>query len=193
MTQIIRYNNLNIGDIIENDEDFLTEYKASPFYNQAGVTISDAAIKLTYALIVSKYGSNYILNKSVDLFKLKLFNILWSYGAKWELDLQIQAKLRDLGLDEDSEIYQGSKAIYNQAAHDETEPSTDTDEELPYINNQNVTKYRKSTLEGIGTLMTLLRNDVTDVYIKRYQILFSKFVNEDRHILLYEEEEEYEG
>lgn len=183
----IAYNNFTLDDLFEDDNDFLTQFKTGPYYNKGGFNMSDEEILLAYNLIYSRYAVNPSANQSPDIFKVKFFATLWQYGPKWSLDVQIQAKLRGLGLDSNSEIYKGSKAIYNHAEHPETAPSTDSLEELEYINSQQTTNYKKSTLEGLASLVDLLRNDVTENFINQFKKLFSKFVNDDKIVLVYEE------
>ena len=55
----------------------------------------------------------------------------------------------------------GSKQIYNHANNPSTEPGTDTDEELAYINDQNTTKNKKSKLDAYALYNEVLKNDVT--------------------------------
>ena len=183
----IAYNNLTIEDVFESDTEFLTKFKTGPYYNKGGFNMTDDEIKLAFNLVYSRFAVNPIANASADIFAIKFFATLWQYGPKWALDVQIQAKLRGLGLNADSEIYKGSKAIYNHAEHPETAPSTDSLEELEYITGQNTTNYKKSTLEGLASLVDMLRNDVTENFINQFKKLFSKFVNDDRVVLVYEE------
>lgn len=182
----IKYNNLQIDDVFESDIDFLNKFKASAFYNKAGFNMTDEELLIAFNLIYARYNLNPAANKSPDIFVLKFFGILWQYGPKWALDVKIQAKLRSLGLDDSSEIYKGSKAIYNRAEHPETSPSDTSLEELEYITGQNVTNYKKSKLEGLANLMELLRTDVTETFINQFRRLFSKFVANDKCILYYE-------
>ena len=98
------------------------------------------------------------------------------YGPTWEQKLKIQAKLRSLGLDDTSEIYKGSKAIYNHAYNPETQPKTTDLDELEFINDQNTTNYKKSKLEGLAILADLLRDDVSSQYIDKFRKLFKQFV-----------------
>lgn len=183
----IDYNNLTIEDVFTSDIDFLTQFKSGPYYNKGGFNMTDDEITLAFNLVYSRFAVNPIANASADIFRIKFFAILWQYGPKWALDVQIQAKLRGLGLDANSEIYKGSKAIYNRAEHPETAPSDTSLEELEYITGQQTTNYKKSTLEGLASLEELLRNDVTEAFINQFRKLFSKFVNDDRCILVYEE------
>jgi hypothetical protein len=112
------------------------------------------------------------------------------FGPAWETKLQIQSKIRSLGLADSSEIYKGSKAIYNHAFNPETAPSTTDLEEINYVNDQNVTSYKKSKLEGLAILSEVLRDDVTSSYIDKFRKLFKQFVFPVPHAIYVEEEEE---
>jgi hypothetical protein len=78
-----------------------------------------------------------------------MFSVIFQYGPTWEKKLDIQEKLRDLT---EAEILAGAKAIYNHAFNPETTPSTASLEELNYINDQNITNYKKSKLEAYSIL-----------------------------------------
>ena len=124
-------------------------------------------------------------------FKFKLFGKMAQYAPAWEQKLEIQAKLRSLGLNDDSEIYKGSKAIYNTALNPENLPKTGDLTELEYINSQNTTNYKKSKLEGLALLADSLRADVTEDYVNKFRKLFKIVVYPER-VLLYEEESDEE-
>lgn len=187
---LIDYDNLTLNDVFDGDDEFLADFKTSAFYNKLGFDMTDDSLLLTFALVYARYGANPIANKSKDLFKLKFYGIIWQYGPKWVKDVAIQTKLRSLSLESGSVIYQGSKAIYNHAAHDSTAPATSTLDEITYIDEQNTTNYKKSTLEGLASLYELLRTDVTETYINQFRKLFSKFVSPDKHGMFYEVEED---
>ena len=68
-----------------------------------------------------------------------------------------------------------------------TQPGTGTDQELNFINNQNVTKHKKSKLEGLAMLSDLLKNDVTEQFLRRFDDFFKTIIYTGR-TLLYETE-----
>lgn len=68
-----------------------------------------------------------------------------------------------------------------------TTPGTGTDQELNFINNQNVTKHKKSKLEGLAMLSDLLKNDVTETFLRRFDDFFRTIIYTGR-TLLYETE-----
>ena len=168
--------NLTFTEVWNESEKFLDDYKSSPFYNAAGCTMEESNITLTYFLLYNRYGNSQIANEDYNQFKFKVFGLIMQYGPTWEQKLKIQAKLRSLGLDDTSEIYKGAKAIYNHAYNPETSPSTQSDVELTYINDQNVTNYKKSKLEGLALLADLIKDDVTSMYIDKFRKLFKQFV-----------------
>lgn len=164
-------------NIFEDADTFLTEYKASPFYNAGGSsTLTDDSITLTYYLLYNRYGNSPIANLDQNQFKFKVFGTIMQFGPSWQTKLDIQAKARSLGVDDSSEIYKGSKAIYNHAYNPETAPATSDTEELDYINDQNTTSYKKSKLEGLATLSEVIRDDVTSSYIDKFRKLFKQML-----------------
>lgn len=186
---IVPHDNLMLDDIYDTDQEFLTDFKASAVYGKLGFSMTDDALLLTFTLVYAKFANTPIANASADLFKLQFYSMIWKYGPTWQKDVDIQVKLRGLSLDSTSDIYKGSKAIYNHAVHPQTTPSTTTLDELTYIDDQNVTNYKKSTLEGLASLYELLKTDVTDAYINRFGKLFSKFVSPEYNAPLFYEED----
>ena len=72
-------------------------------------------------------------------------------------------------------------------------PSTDTTDELTYINGQNTTRYTKSPLEGYSILLELLDTDVTEDFLKKFNVCFKKFVSSERPLIYVSEEDEDDG
>lgn len=178
-------------EIWDNATSFLNEYKGSPYYITNNV-LNDDNVVLTFYLLYNKYGNNPIINYDENQFKFKVFGTMFQYGPAWATKLQIQEKVRSLGVADSSEIYKGSKAIYNHAFNPETTPATGDLEEINYINDQNTTSYKKSKLEGLATLAEVLRDDVTSTYIDKFRKMFKQFVLPVRHCIYVEEEEEDE-
>lgn len=169
--------NMTYSDVFPTSDTFIAQWKETPFYStNLGGLINDTTLELIYVLLYNKYGNNQIVNFSVNQFKSKLFGITWAYGPVWLKKIKIQEKIQALNLDS-ADIYKGSTALYNHAMHDETAPSTDTEEEMPYINDQNVTKYKKAPLEGLMLLADTLNDRLTDDFINKYRKLFKTFVS----------------
>lgn len=192
MTMMIpKYSTMTFSQVWDEASKFVADFKASPFY-RADQLVKDDNLTLTYYLLYNKYGNSPIANRDLNQFKFKTFGTIMQFGPAWEQKLEIQAKIRSLGLADDSEIYKGSKAIYNHAYNPETEPSTGDLDEINYVNEQNTTNYKKSKLEGLATLAEVLRDDVTSSYIDKFRKLFKQFVMPIPHAIYVEEEEDEE-
>ena len=181
------YNTKSFKEILP---DFAT-FKAlfdSDFDSYAKDCISANSLKTLYWLLYARYSDNPIVNLSENNFKAKIVAITFAKGPAWERKLSLQKSLRDLT---DDELLSGAKTIFNRAVHPETEPGTDTDEELTYINGQDVSKHKRGKLDAYAFLMDVLRNDVTEEFVREFAKLFSKFVSPFvTRIYEYEEEEE---
>lgn len=170
------YRQKRFTDVYQSVEDFLADYK------DCGIptTISDNSAQTLFYLLYGSYGNDIVASSDINRFKYKLFSIIFQYAPNWEKQLEIQNKLR--GLTED-DIRLGSRQIYNTAQNPSTEPSTDTTDELQYINNQNVTKNQRGVLEGYATLLSLLRTDVTQEFLNRFRKLFLTIVQPEEPLL----------
>lgn len=170
------YRTRTFSDVYGSVDEFVAEY------NTIGLPtlVSEDNIKTLYYLLYANYGNSNIASSDENRFRYKLFSTIWQYGPTWEKELSIQAKLR--GLTED-QLMQGSKQIYNNASNPSTAPSTGTDEELTYINMQNVTKSKKGILDAYAMLDSLLRQDVTALFIGRFKGLFITIVQPEEPLL----------
>lgn len=176
-----------LTDVYVSADAFKEDLRASGM----SIELSDQSLINLFYLLYAKYGNSHIASSDETQFKYGLYSIVFMYGPSWEKRLEIQTKLR--GLTEE-EILAGGKAIYNHSFNPSTQPSTDTLEELPTINDQNTQKYKKSKLDGYGALMQLIETDVTSYFLDRFKKLFIQVLAPD-YPLLYatEEEEGYEN
>ena len=159
------YRTRKFTDIFPNADEFLAKYR-----NCGIITpIQEATLTNLYYLLYARYGNSHITNSDENQFTYKMFSIIFQYGPTWEKRLDIQNKLRNLTEDE---LMYGTKAIYNTANNPGTEPSTGSLEELPYINSQNTTGYKKSKMDAYANLLALLDTDVTEDFIKKFGKLF---------------------
>jgi hypothetical protein len=132
-------------------------------------TLSDTNLTTLYYLLYARYGNSCIASSDEHQFRYKLMSTIFMYGPAWQKKLEIQHAL--VGMDIDEAI-KGTTAIYNQALNPSQAPSTQTLEELDYINAQNTTKYKKSKIEGYAALYALIATDVTEDFISRFKKLF---------------------
>lgn len=175
------YTTMTFCDVWEDVDSFLEDYTG------AGIpeTISETNATTLYYLLYARFANRPILNLDLTQWKYKILSVIYTAGPAWEKRLAVQNSLRSLS---DTELLEGSKAVYNHAFNPSAEPGTDTSIELNYINEQNVTKMKKGKLDGYAMLLELLKTDVTTDFLAKFEKCFSKFIN--RKPLLYVTEEE---
>lgn len=156
-------------DIYNNATDFATDYAS---IGLGGITDSTLVTKLFY-LLYAKFGNSPIANLDETQFKYKLFSTVFMYGPAWEKRLDIQSKLRSIS---DADLVKGAKVIYNHALNPSTEPTTQTLDELTYINDQNTTNFKKSAMDAYEQVWNLIATDVTAEFLDKFNDCFKKFV-----------------
>ena len=213
-------------EIWDSSDKFLADYNntGTEFTNQVPPTISQENALMTYLLLFSRYGNNPIANYDVNQFKNKIFTIIWQYGPAWEKRLSMQEDIRNLTL---QEITQGTKTdwssegtqsqnnsgtdttINNHAYNPSTAPTTQTTNELDYIDQQQVAKgsatstisgtdskttgqvVTKSKMDAYAQLWDLVATDVTNGYIAKFKNCFKQFVAPERRMIYVTEDEEF--
>ena len=181
-----QYSTVKFTDVWESAADFCYTYQ------NIGIPkiIKVENAQTLYYLLYAKYGNSPIANRDVEQFKYKIFSIVYQYGPTWEKKLDIQAKLRAIS---DDDLLKGAKAIYNSAMNPSTAPATQTLDELPYINGQNTTNYKKSKMDAYGQLWELLNTDVTGQFLTKFKDCFKKFVRPEMPLVYITEEEDEQG
>lgn len=159
------YRQVKFTDVYPDVATFLAEYNN----NGIKTTISQDSATTLYYLLYSRFGNSVIASSDTNRFKYDLFGTIFSYGPTWEKKLDIQEKLRNLT---DDELFAGSTQIHNHAYNPGTAPSTNTLDELPAINEQNTSKYKKDKMSGYAMLVSLLDTDVTESFISKFKKLF---------------------
>ena len=144
------------------------------FNSYAKNCITETSLKTLYWLLFARYGASPAASYSVDLFKAQIVGNTFQKGPTWEKKLAVQKSLRELS---EADLLAGARTMFNRALHPEDPPGTDTDEELPYLNAQDVSKQRRSKLDAYSYLQDVLKTDVTEEFIRSYEKLFSKFVS----------------
>lgn len=179
------YRTRTFADIFSSIEEFDAVYKGGEIPQK----LSEQSIKTLYYLLYARYGNSHIAFDDENQFKYALLSTIFMYGPSWEKRLEIQNNLRDLT---EADIIQGSKAVYNHAFNPSTAPGTDALEELPYINDQNTTNYKKSKLNAYADLLALLETDVTERFIYQFKKLFITIVAPDYPLLYEQDPADYE-
>lgn len=166
------YDHITFSDVWESSVAFVGDYMSCPL-RVPSMQITEASATTLFYLLYSKYGNNSIANLDVYQFKAKVWATIAQYGPTWEKQLEMQQTLRHMT---DDELMLGSKIIYNHAYNDGSEPSTDSLEETPYINEQNTTNNKKNKLQAYNELMTLLQTDVTEYFLNKFKKLFKTII-----------------
>lgn len=151
---------------------FSTEGLNPAFINNTQTSTVNT-INIVYYLLSARYGYSHIAGSSEDLFKLRLFTIIYQYGPTWEKRLNLQLQIRSLDL---SALREGNVLINNVALNPSTAPTTSTMDELTHINQQNVNKYKRNALTAYSEQWDMLETDVSEEFIDRFKSLFIKIV-----------------
>ena len=167
------FRNVKFTDVFPDVATFVQEYNDCAI----SVDLNETSVSTIYYLLYAKYGNSVIAAADVNQFKYQVFVKIFRYGPTWEKRLQIQKDLRTATI-EDLQI--GSKQIYNHAYNPSTAPTTDTLDEISYINDQNVTKSKKGILETYSFLYDMLETDVTGEFIEKFRNLFLVIVAPER-------------
>lgn len=163
------YRQVKFTDVFPDLETFQTEYQNAKIAQR----ISIPNVSTLYYLLYARYGNSTIASSDTNQFKYKLWTIVFSYGPAWEKRIEIQDKLLALT---DDEIQKGNTTIYNHAFNPSTAPSTETLEELQYINDQTTQKSKRGKMDAYAYLWDLIDTDVTTEFLNRFQPLFLKIV-----------------
>ena len=159
------WRNRTFADIFSSFEVFSEEWKQTVFAS----VINDNDLEILYYLLYSRYGNSVVAASDENRFKYQLFSITFQYGPTWAKELELQKEIRELSEDE---LREGTRNTVNNAENPSSAPSTVDTEELPYVNNQNVSKTKRSRADAFALLNALLKKDVTEDFIKKFQKLF---------------------
>ena len=163
------YRTRKFADIWPSVDAFLKDYQESAIPQK----LKTADATTLYYLLYARYGNSSIANSDENQFKYKVFSTIYIGGATWAKKQEIQDKLREMTEDE---ILAGTKAINNHAYNPQTAPTTDTVEELNYINEQGTLNYKKGKVDGYMWLKDALKTDVTKSFIDKFEDLFMAVV-----------------
>lgn len=165
------YSTESFSDRFSNYQEFKRKYDESPMEDRLIHDEGYGAYQLDtiYALLASRYWADHMKSNNGDMFELRLFQIIWQHGPKWQRDMKLYDKVRNLTEDEMSI---GSKSIHNHAQHPDTAPDNDSVKALPFIDSQNVTTYIKSPRDRNIDILELENSEITENFISRFSILF---------------------
>lgn len=159
------FRQVSFSDVFTSYEVFTQEKENC----QIPIDIEESQLKTIYYLLYSRYANSTIASSDTNRFKYDFFSIIFSYGPTWSKKLLLQQQIRNLTEDE---LIKGGSAIYNTALNPSTAPSTQTLDELNYINSQNTTKYKKSKAEALTLQYSLLEDNITEEFLNKFKRLF---------------------
>lgn len=185
------FDNITFSDLWSDAESFVQDYKDSglpqAYVTNSGTTayyVTDDDLNLIWTLLIGRFADSTIKPyNTFGAFKIRFMSRVWQHAPGWKKELDIQNELRSMSLKDGSAIYSGNSAIYNSAMNPGTTPSTQTTEEINFINSQNVTKYKKSKLEGLAILNDMLKRDVTEQFLRRFDDFFKTIIYTGRDLL----------
>ena len=164
------YRTRTFSNIFEDYETFNEEWLNTPFGEALRNEINFAQYSsLIFYLLYARYGNSNIASSDENRFKYQLFSIIFQFGPTWAKELEIQKEVRAHSVED---FQMGNKNIVNNAQNPSTAPSTSSLEELLYINQQNTSTTKRSLADGYALLLSLLKEDVTENFLKRFQKLF---------------------
>ncbi len=178
-SMIPQYSTVLFTDIWDNVDDFKEDLADSPFAGCISTSNPDN-VSIVFYLLYARYGNNPIANLDEMQWKFKIFSVIFQYGPTWEKRLELQGKIRALT---DSDLLTGSKAIHNHAFNPSTAPSTGDLNELPYINDQQTSSFKKNKLDAYTQQWDMLETDVTEDFLNKFKKCFKIFVSPERPLV----------
>ena len=147
------------------------------FYNNCGVPnrllggvdYIKYGLEAIYFILTSRFANDHIKISDEQRFKLEVCSRIMQYGPQWQRMMVLQDKLLNLS---DEDLVLGHTTIHNHAMHPDTEPSDQTLEELQYIDDQNVTKYKRDGIDAYSRLIPWLEDKATTEFLKHFENLF---------------------
>lgn len=176
------YRTRTFSEIFPSLEKFREDLNETPFKTVLQTKGDEPAFPLdvAYGLLFARYGNSHSTFASEDIFRYNIFATIFMYGPAWSKRLQLQQKVRQIT---EEETVIGQTEISNHAQNPNTVPTTQTLEELNYINAQNVRKHRRNKLEAYASVMALLESDVSEEFITKFRKFFIQIIAPDTPLL----------
>ena len=174
------YRTRTFADIFPSSEAFANALAATPFAAIAADFTGKTSLEVVFALLYARFGNSHISFSDENQFRYNIFSTLYSYGPTWARKAKVQEELRAL---QGEQLLETSFAIYNTALNPNTQPTTNTTEELDFINSQNTTRRKKGTVEGYAMLLSLLQDDITKDFTDKFKKFFIQIIAPDAPLL----------
>lgn len=173
------YNNRTFSEIFPDAETFADYYDMSGLKVEVS-RISDEMVPVLYYLMLSRWANSHPKSSDEGRFIMSLFGIVMMYGPSWEARLKVQKEFRDLiGTDE---LFNGATSINNHALNPGGAPTMDAFDPLNKINDQTANRRIKPKLEAYSGLMAMIKTDVSDQFLDKFDGLFRNMLEPDGNL-----------
>ena len=173
------YNNRTFSEIFPDAETFAEKYEDSGLKVEVS-RISNDLIPVLYYLMISRWANSHPKSSDENRFIMSLFGVVMMYGPSWEARLKVQKEFRDLiGTDE---LFTGSTSINNHAFNPGTPSSMEEFKPLSKINDQTANRRVKPKLEAYSGLMAMIKTDVSDQFLDKFDHLFRNMLEPDGNL-----------
>ena len=180
------YRTETLKEIWKSAAEFIEDYKGSDINSSAELlgqdTFTDAQLTMIYYLLCSRYANSSHASSDIHQFKCGVFSTIFMYAPTWLKRLEIQKTMRDLSEDD---LREGAIQWSDLAENPGTViPAGDL---IDGLESQNVGRSKKSKLQAYAALAELLKTDVSNDFLSKFQRLFIRVVMPD-YPLWYENE-----
>lgn len=181
------YNTKTFNDIYSNATDFLADYTEYETSVSDINKIDNKYVTITWTLLTARYGNTPMANMSEEMFKIKLFSIMFQYAPTWVKKLEMQKEIRELTI---ADLQGTQKFISNIASNPQTTPSTADLTEIDFIDQQSTSNQLSGKALAYARLQDLLKTDVSEYYVDIFHKLFKKVLVPDANYIYITEDEE---
>ena len=131
--------------------------------------------------LLGRYAESTIRYKNEAQFLAGFFTIMRESQERLRVKLRVNTILRNL---DEERALSGESVLTNSATNPDTEPSTDTEEHLPFVNSQTFQKGKLSPVKGLYDWKHSVGGQAYNEFLDSFRALFK--------VILMEEETVYE-
>lgn len=167
------YRTRSFSEIFPDLATFKSEYDKGAFPDNllSGAGYQELGLSTIYSLLMARYFESHIATDSEDAFKLQIMSRIYQHGQQWQRQMYLQQKYITMS---DGDILAGSKAVYNHAKNPGTAPSAGSLEELTYIDDQNVTTFKKYGPDAWRQISASIDPGICKRFTDKFRDLFIK-------------------
>ena len=170
MGELPEYNTKIFREIWPDFDSFFTDYSKSHLKSSE----LEGSEGMIYDLLFANFANDSIASMDEFQFKAKVFERIFNYGPTWKKRLSIQERIRNMS---EEELRIGGRDISNFAINPNTSPSTSSTDELTEISQQTSRNRKRGRLDAYANLLSLLDEDVTADFVRRFRPLFRTIVS----------------